>query len=505
MQFASGKSQFSFLETVTSGTPLVLVASSPQIQILTGSSNQTVRLPDATTTSSGNGIAFSFINLSSGIATILLNDNSTTLMTIAGGASADALLTLATTSNGVWRPISFTGGGGGGGGSVAPGSTIVTTYSVLVGDNGRVINLDSTGGSFNVQLPSPTAGFLITFKDVGNASLNPITLVRAGSETIDGQNGDFTIGTTHAAITLMGGGTNWFMVGGFKSGDVLGNPTGFLVGDDTVTATIHSMSLVTIADTAFWADMNAPRSAGGASASSTRGIYMGGGGITNIDYFDFASKAKSQFFGQLTVNRNGGGGASNSTRSVYGGGANGVDVASIDFVTIASIANATLFGNLSVARAATGGLASQTRAVFAGGDNGVGMSVMDFIVLASTGNASSFGSLQSARELTSGVASATRGIFAGGFNPTQNVMDLITIASASNSSAFGTLSSSRYGAIGMSSTLRGFYASGGPSSGSVIDYVNIAVNSNAFAWGALVTNPVASGNGRGCSNAHGGL
>lgn len=215
MDFKLGKIQYSFLKTTTAAGTLTLTATSPQFQIFTGTSTHIMKLPDATATNNGIGIAFTVINNSTGIITVQYNDASV-LTTIPANASKDIILTDVSTSNGVWRIASFTGANGTGLLSASPGSTITTNYSVLSGDNGRTLPVDSSGGAVQITLPSPTAGFLVTVKDAfGNAATNNITIVRNSSELIDGSSVPVIISTNYTALSFISNGTNWSIISKF--------------------------------------------------------------------------------------------------------------------------------------------------------------------------------------------------------------------------------------------------------------------------------------------------
>jgi len=88
------------LTKVTSaGGTTLLTASSTQIQILTGSANQTFTLPDATTLDPGT--FYTFANASSGVLTVE-DDANTTLTTIGQGGATQILCTDNSTNAGTW-------------------------------------------------------------------------------------------------------------------------------------------------------------------------------------------------------------------------------------------------------------------------------------------------------------------------------------------------------------------------------------------------------------------
>lgn len=88
------------LTSITSaGGTTTLTAASTQVQVLVGSANQIIKLPDATTLSVG--LFYTLSNASSGVLTV--QDNAgTTLETIDQGGAAQALCTSIATSAGSW-------------------------------------------------------------------------------------------------------------------------------------------------------------------------------------------------------------------------------------------------------------------------------------------------------------------------------------------------------------------------------------------------------------------
>lgn len=85
--------------TTSAGGITTLTASSTQVQILTGSANQTFKLPDATTLTAGTFYTLS--NASSGVLTV--TDNAGTVIeTISQGGAAQALCISVATSAGSW-------------------------------------------------------------------------------------------------------------------------------------------------------------------------------------------------------------------------------------------------------------------------------------------------------------------------------------------------------------------------------------------------------------------
>jgi len=76
-------------------------------------------------------------------------------------------------------------------------------------ENGKLYAIN---GTVNVQLPAPTASFHCVLKDLsGNISSNPITIVRNGTEKIDGIASNFTLNSNNQAISLISDGVDWYI------------------------------------------------------------------------------------------------------------------------------------------------------------------------------------------------------------------------------------------------------------------------------------------------------
>lgn len=94
-----------------------------------------------------------------------------------------------------------------------PTSAVVSTaidYTIVAGV--RWVLVDTTG-SRNITLPNPATIAIVTIKDsTGNATANPITLLRNGSETIDGVAASKTLVGSWNSWTFLSNGTNWFQV-----------------------------------------------------------------------------------------------------------------------------------------------------------------------------------------------------------------------------------------------------------------------------------------------------
>jgi len=167
------------VSTVTSGTPITLTVSSATIQHLTGSTAQTIVLPDATTMK--KGVRYVFKNRSSALLTVEYDDN-TTAVTGVGGAEVTAYLLDATTSNGTWD---F--------------STLVVGGASLVYSSGLL----SSAPSFPIAhgLGVVPAILIIQYEDVASSSvfenLDSQTYLSANSTNITGSVASLSISATN--------------------------------------------------------------------------------------------------------------------------------------------------------------------------------------------------------------------------------------------------------------------------------------------------------------------
>ena len=76
-------------------------------------------------------------------------------------------------------------------------------------ENGK---LYSCNGPLNVQLPAPSASFHCVVKDItGNIAVNGITIVRNGTEKIDGDLSNFVITGNKQAISIISDGVDWYI------------------------------------------------------------------------------------------------------------------------------------------------------------------------------------------------------------------------------------------------------------------------------------------------------
>lgn len=139
--------------TTSAGGTTTLTAASARTQVLTGSSSQTYKLPDATTLQIE--MAFVFNNNSSG-SLIIQNNGGSALYTVPGGGLVQAAPTGISTTNGTWdfhpwAPGTVTWGSGSNG--LVMNSALSTTPSISSGTP------SSTVPAFIPQRGSSTTGF----------------------------------------------------------------------------------------------------------------------------------------------------------------------------------------------------------------------------------------------------------------------------------------------------------------------------------------------------------
>lgn len=301
--------------------------------------------------------------------------------------------------------------------------------------------------------------------------------------------------------------------GSVAPGTTIGSGSRAVFGGDGGTA-IEYVIMATTSTAAIFGQLTTAREcSANACASSTRGVWGGGGSSLTavIDYITFDTLANALSFGSLTAGARGTIGAcSNATRGLFAGGQTPSTSAIIEYITIASTGNSTSFGNLTTGRYQLAGCASTTRGVWGGGDvsGATGNNTIDYVTIASTGNATSFGTLTVSKFGLGSCSTSVRGIFGGGDGGGGGaytaVIGYITIATTGNATSFGNLFTARRNIGAASSLSYGLFAGGQNGSGnqSLIDYVTIATTADALNFGNLTTNRRLLG---GCSNAHGGL
>jgi hypothetical protein len=284
------------------------------------------------------------------------------------------------------------------------------------------------------------------------------------------------------------------------------------------TNEVRYINIASTGDTQDFGDLNSGVNSGfgsGQAASSTRALFMSGGGKFHIDYVTFASTGNTINFGNSTISSGIYSAAlSNSTRGIQSGGwgPSGVSAPSsdiIEYVTIASTGNAIDFGNLSTNVNRHGGAASPTRGIFFGGRTSGPTGTIDdiqFITTATLGNAQVFGELTSIRDTLGSCSNATRAISFGGRTPSVSThIEYVTIASTGDTTNFGDLGTACDSGNAVNSPTRGVHAISRTGGGDVntLEYINIATTGNAADFGDANNNKMR--HAWPASNGHGGL
>ena len=317
--------------------------------------------------------------------------------------------------------------------------------------------------------------------------------------------------------------TSAFMVMPSGNTEIRGAGGGIAVlGAGYASPTANNMQRIiisTFADATDFGDMARGTYESAAVGSSTRAIFMAGGGPvhTEIQYTTFSSGGGANDFGDLIQARQPwNAGANDSVRGFVMGGSNPALTparsSSIEVITMASTGNANSFGDLTQRSRRGSGCSSPTRAIhFTGRDDPARTKDIQFFTMATKGNAVKFGEATDNRDSTAGgFSSNTRGVFGGGNSPdtaSSNVIEFITIASEGNATDFGDLTVARISGGGASSKTRGLFCGGYAYPGSVvqkneIDFVTIATTANATDFGDLTTN---RRNMDACSDSNGGI
>lgn len=409
-----GKTQFNFLETTTAAGTLTLTVSSKQYQILLGTQNHTVKLPDATTMINGTGLSFIVENNSTGIITVQDN-GSNTLSTLAAGTTAEFLLTDNSTSNGVWRTYASGSSTGSGIGAFGPSATpLITSQIALFAGSGSESQIIDSYGFVNNSLATSFGNLA-----VGKGALN----------------GNGNSSTTRA-----------LMAGGFVS--------------SVAVATIDYVLFAVRSNSISFGNLLAINGNLATMSSSTRGVQAcgfnaGSGKLDTIQYVTMATTGNSISFGTCAsgAHRDSMGFAS-TTRGVWGGDTAGTNTGTqIDYITIATLGNSTSFGTMGTARGAAAAGSNSIRGIWAGGENAGGrVNVIDYVTIASTGNGTSFGTLTATRRYCSGAASSLIHTTNGGQEASDvSTIEYVNIATTSNSVAFGSLTVARNQLSGNSS------------------------------------------------------
>jgi hypothetical protein len=207
--------------TTSAGGTTTLTAASTQIQILTGSANQTYKLPDATTLQPG--VFYTFANGSTGTLTVT-DYADAVIETVAQGGAAQALCISAATVAGTWGFRVFASSNTTWGnafldypGSITSATWTGNTVQPAYGGTGLTTFAGSNNALFSTGASTLTAGTLpILAGGTGQTTANTAFNALAPSQTSN--SGKY--------LTTNGTDTSWATVGGGAS-----------ITNDTTTAT----------------------------------------------------------------------------------------------------------------------------------------------------------------------------------------------------------------------------------------------------------------------------
>ena len=298
-----------------------------------------------------------------------------------------------------WPKMYYSGGGGGGGGSGGGGGGAGSGgaagggggYGGGAGAGGAGGSGGGAAGEQPPEEPTPVGAFRFNTDSAKLEYYDGNQWVNVTTDSPE-QNTGGTRGVT-AGINVS---PNWQEYMSFFNISTTGNGTDF-------------------------GDMSADIFGCGATASSTRGLAIGGyGGSTQnsnnnqIEFVTIASQGNSQDFGDMTVGRSNSCVSGNQTRAVAVCGAKTPGTSNVmDYVTIASAGNATYFGDLTIKRANQSAAASEVRGICAGGETPTAVNTIDYVLIATTGNAMDFGDLSESAWDQSGAVSDCHGGLGG--------------------------------------------------------------------------------------------
>jgi hypothetical protein len=281
------------------------------------------------------------------------------------------------------------------------------------------------------------------------------------------------------------------------------------------TPTLDFVNTHSLGNATIFGGLSDSRKSAFGCASSTRGLWGGGGTPARqdvIDYVTIASEGNAIDFGNLIEANTEPCSTSSSTRGIWcggyknpGGSSNRTNV--IQYVEISTLGNALDFGDITTIQVSQAAASSPTRAIFSGGYSSPHQ--YEMVTIASKGNAVRFGDMASIRARHDGCSNGTRAVFGGGRSGGAFVvvgrLEYITIASEGNGFEFGTLSKiNRNMLASASNKTRGLFAGGyeNPANSNVIDYITFSSLGDALDFGDLTEARRAVS---GISDSHGGL
>ena len=240
-------------------------------------------------------------------------------------------------------------------------------------------------------------------------------------------------------------------------------------GANNGVASIYYVTIASTGDAIDYGDLSAISKFGSACSNATRGVMAMGQSpaptkVDTMEYFTLSTSGAGKDFGDAAVDfRNGAAACASSTRGIFWGGGTQADSPyygqQIDYITISTTGNALDFGDILTGRSnIAASFSNSVRGILAGGLNqpytGDG-STIQYVTLATTGDAVDFNGdtvLTAGHEYLSGAADSTRGLIDGGGSgpAATDAIEYIQIMSSGNALDFGDLSVARFSACGVS-------------------------------------------------------
>lgn len=152
------------------------------------------------------------IELDSTTKAVLISRMTTTQRNALTAVNGMQIYNTTTTQNEYYENGSWVAHGGGGGSFMATTSVSSISANTTLSNN-VLYFVDTTGGPLNLTLPAPSTSLYIIVKDSGGAfNTDNITLVRPGTEEIEGVAADYVYEVTRGSLTIVSDGTNYFLV-----------------------------------------------------------------------------------------------------------------------------------------------------------------------------------------------------------------------------------------------------------------------------------------------------
>jgi hypothetical protein len=97
--------------------------------------------------------------------------------------------------------------------SNAGGFVVSTISGNTSAVSGTTYLVNTSGGAFNLTLPTPASGAFVRVKDTkGTFNTNNLTIVRSGSEKIENVAASYVASASFSSVTLLSDGTDWFLI-----------------------------------------------------------------------------------------------------------------------------------------------------------------------------------------------------------------------------------------------------------------------------------------------------